>query len=157
MRFTLIKDLKQDKMMKPILSGLLIFTILFLLADMLTKHYTFGILAPDIHFTLYGNEEEYLDPISKASFLEYWHIEIFFIMLVLLSLSAVFIRLCQNNIKNMIILNTVLIAALSSLIFLVLAYFVSDIFIYAYSISLILWHVLALYMAFFSLWNLLRV
>ena len=153
MRFTLIKDLKQDQMMKPILSGLLLFTFLYLLSDILVKHYSFGVSIHDVTLSLFGNEDEFLDPMSKASFLEHWHIEIFFIMMILLSLSAVFIRLCTSKI-NMLILNVTLIASILSIISLALAYFVSQGFITIYVVSFFIWHLFAIYMSIASLWNL---
>lgn len=154
MRFTLIKDIKQDKMMSPILSGLLIFTILYLISDILVKYYGFGIFPSDVYLTLFGNEEEFIDPITKSSFLEIWHMEIFFIMMILLSLSAVFIRLCKSNFINILILNIVLLSSIISIISLVLSFFISDSFILSYVFCFFIWHIGALYMAIYSLWNL---
>ncbi len=154
MRFTLIKDLRKDPMMRPILSGLLIFSIVYLIADIIVKHYGFGILPSEISMTLFGNEDEYIDPITKSTFLENWHMEIFFIMMILLSLSATFIRLCKNNTINLLILNLTLIASLVSLASLALSFFVSASFILLYTLSFLTWHLLAFYMASFSLWNL---
>lgn len=154
MKFTLIKDLKQDSLMKPILSGLLIFTLLYLIADIIVKNATIGIFITDITYSLFGNEEEFLDPMLQSTFLEFWHIEIFFIMMILLSLSAVFIRLSTMNIKNLVILNTTLLSAIVSLISIVLSYFVWDSFLAVYMISFFLWHILSFYMALISLWNL---
>lgn len=154
MKFTLIKDLKQDSLMKPILSGLLICTLLYLIADIIVKNATVGIFITDITYSLFGNEEEFLDPMLQSTFLEFWHIEIFFIMMILLSLSAVFIRLSTMNIKNLVILNTTLLSAIVSLISIVMSYFVSDSFLIVYVISFFLWHILSFYMALISLWNL---
>ncbi len=154
MKFTLIKDLKQDPMMKPILSGLLLFTILYLIVDIIIKHYNFGILPSSISITLFGSEEEFIDPITKSSFLEVWHTDIFFIMMILLSLSATFIRLTTNNTINLLILNITLISSILSLITLALSFFVSSSFILLYSLSLFTWHLLALYMSISSFWKL---
>ncbi|MDQ7046016.1 MAG: hypothetical protein Q9M32_08905 [Sulfurimonas sp.] len=154
MRFTLIKDLKQDALMKPILSGLLIFTLLYLLADVFVKQYTLGLFYDEIFLNLFGNEEEFLDPMLKSSFLEFWHIEIFFIMMLLLTLSAVFIRLYSNTSFNLLVLNTMLLSALLCIISIALSFFASEVFIHIYIISFFIWHILALYMSIYSLWNL---
>lgn len=156
MKFTLIKDLRKDSMMRPILLGLLSFTLVYLIADIIVKYYNFGVLPSTVNMTLFGSEEEFLDPITKASFLEFWHIEIFFIMMILLSLSAIFIRLCTNNTTNLLILNITLIASITSLLSLALSFFASSSFIYIYIFSFYIWHILALYMSGFSIWNLLR-
>ena len=154
MKFTLLKSIRQDILMRPILLGLLLFTLAYLIADIFVKYSSFGIFSSQIHQTLFGNEDEFLDPINKAAFLEFWHMEIFFIMMILLSLSAVFIRLCASSTPNLWLLNILLITALTALVSLVLAFFISSYFIDIYVFSFFTWHLIALYMALFSLWNL---
>lgn len=154
MRFTLIKDLSKDNTMRPILTGLLIFTLFYLVSDILVKHLNFGIFPDTIHLTLYGDENQYIDPLSKASFLEFWHVEIFFMMMILLTLSAIFIRLLKHSAYKIIITNIVMISAILSLILLALSYFVSDTFIPLYAICFFTWHIFAIYMALISIWNL---
>lgn len=156
MKFTLVKDLRQDPAMRPILSGLLIFTLFYLVVDIIVKHYNFGIFPSSVFITLFGNEEEYIDPITKSVFLEFWHTEIFFIMMILLSLSAVFVRLNQSNTTNIFILNITLLSSMLSLLSLILSFFVTDSFILVYIISFFLWHAFAFYMALYSLWKLYR-
>ena len=154
MKFTLLKDLKQDVLMKPILSGLLIFTLLYIVSDIFVKQATIGIILSDISNNLFGNEDEFLDPMLLSSFLEFWHIEIFFIMMVLFTLSAIFIRLSTMNTTNMLILNITLLSALASLICFALSYFVSKEFLFIYIAGFYTWHILSFYMAITSLWKL---
>jgi len=138
--------------MRPILTGLLLFTLLYIISDFFVKYSSFGLLPHAIELTLFGSEEEFLDPITKASFLEFWHIEIFFLMMILLTLSAVFARLSSKS--RILITNIVMISAFVSLVSLALAFFASKIFIWLYVISFFLWHIFASYMALFSLWKL---
>ena len=154
MRFTLIKDLKQDSMMRPILSGLLLFTLLYLVSDIFVKNFSFGIFEESIKTTLFGNEDEFLDPLTTSSFLEFWHMEIFFTMMILLTLSAVFIRLSGAKGFNIIIVNAVMVSALISLVTLVLSFFVNAAFIQLYVLSFFMWHICAIYMSLYSLWRL---
>lgn len=154
MKFLLLKSIKQDKMMKPILSGLLFFVILYIFSDVLVHYYGFGILLEDVTYTLLGNEEEFLDPISTSSFLEHWHIQIFFIMMLVFTLSAIFIRLCSTSKVNLFVLNIFLFSSLLSIIFLALSYFTLSLFISFYIFFFFLWHILALYMSLYSLWSL---
>jgi len=153
-RFTLVKDLKKDKTMRPILNGLTLFTLLYLITDIFVKHSSFGVFARDVSLTLFGSEEEFIDPLTQASFLEFWHMEIFFMMMILLTLSAVYIRLSQKSSLRLFILNIVMIFAISSLLSLVLSYFVSPLFVYLYTFSYLLWHIVAIYMSLYSLWYL---
>lgn len=154
MRFTLIKDLKQDSMMKPILSGLLIFILIYLISDIFVKASSFGISLDAVTTTLFGNEDEFIDPISTASFLEFWHMEIFFIMMILLTLSSVFIRLSNSSRYKIIVLNLVMISALLSLISLVLSFFLTPEFLVIYLVSFFTWHLSAIYMVLYSLFKL---
>lgn len=151
MRFTLIKDLKQDRMMRPILTGLIVFTLLYLISDIFVKSLSFGIHEESIRTTLFGNEDEFLDPITRSAFLEFWHMEIFFIMMILLTLSAVFIRLSGAKGFHIIIVNAVMISALISLVALLLSFFVNATFIELYVLSFFLWHICAIYMSLYSL------
>lgn len=154
MRFTLIKDLKKEDSMRPILSGLLIFISLYLMADIFVKHLSFGISLSSIKSTLFGNEEEFLDPITQSSFLEFIHTEIFFIMMILLTLSTVFIRISKSTKRNFIIMNVTMISAIISLIALALSYYLSSYFIVVYITTFFIWHILSLYMSIYSFWKL---
>jgi len=150
-RFTLINNIKQDSAMRLILSALLIFISMYLISDIFVKYSSFGITGSAVKLTLFGSEAEYIDPISKASFLEFWHTEIFFIMMLLLTLSAVFVRLVK---KSILVLNIVMISAIISIIALALSYFMSPLFISIYIATFFLWHASALYMTLYSLWRL---
>ena len=154
MRFTLLKKLEHDTAMRPIMSALLLFMALFLLSDILLKEANFGLFTAAIERTLFGNEEEYVDPISRAIFLEMIHTEIFFMMMILLTLSAIFGRVMVKSSLNVVLLNVLMLSALSSLFALVLAYFYSKLFVGVYVVSFFLWHLLAFYMLTYSLWRL---
>lgn len=151
MKFTLIKDLKQDSMMKPILSVFLFFTLLYLVSDIFVKNSGFGVFPSAVKSTMFGNEQEFLDPISKASFLEFWHVEIFFIMMIIFTLSAVYIRLSKASRSAIVVVNLMMISALASLISLPISYFFNPIFINMYVATFFIWHILALFSSLYSL------
>ncbi|HIC11885.1 MAG TPA: hypothetical protein EYO75_00630 [Sulfurimonas sp.] len=154
MRFTLIKDLKQDITMKPLLNGLLIFMLMYLIADIFVIDTTLGLLVEDIKMTLFGNIDEYIDPIDKSVFLEYIHGEIFFMMMILLTLSTVYARLCSIKNYSIIIINILMLSALLALISLAISYFYAPSFLSVYVLSYFIWHITAFIMALHSLWNL---
>jgi len=153
-RFTLIKDLKQDKSMRPILSGLLLFTLIYLLSDVYVTKLTLGLLSEQVQTTLFGDVDEFLDPISRASFLEYIHMQIFFMMMLVLTLSAIYIRMTNKKAYSLIVVNLLMLSVLVTLITLGLSYFVDAIFIDLYLFSFFTWHIVALYMSLSSLWSL---
>ena len=140
--------------MRPILTGLLIFIFFYLISNMMVKHFNFGVLPSTVLLTLFGDEEQYIDPLSTASFLEFWHMEIFFIMMLLLTLSAVFIRIAKNSNLKIILINTLMLSSLVSLVSLLASFFVSSVFVYLYSSLFVLWHIVAIYMVLYSLWKL---
>lgn len=152
MKFTVIKNLQKDSAMSLILKGFLFFILLYIVSDIFVMKSSFGISADAVSSTLFGSEEAYIDPINESSFLEFWHTQIFFIMMILLTLSAVFIRVAKRS-RN-IITNILMISALISLVSLPFAFYTSKFFIDIYVISYFLWHLVAIYMIFYSFWKL---
>jgi len=154
MKFTLVKDIKGDTLMRPILGGLLLFILLFLSADILLKNDHIGLTQTALTQTLFGNEEEYIEPVTEHFLLEIMHSDIFFMMMTLLTLSAVYARLCQNKTIRIVNINATMISALLTILFLPLAYYLSEYFILPYIIAFYSWHILALFMAIASLYYL---
>ena len=152
MKFTLVKNIQKDSAMSLILKGFLVFILLYLVSDILVMNSSFGITVDTITTTLFGNEEEYIDPINEASFLEFWHTQIFFVMMILLTLNAIFIRVANRS--RVINTNILMISAITSLISLVLAYYVSNFFVNVYMWSYFIWHAMAAYMIVYSFWKL---
>ncbi len=140
--------------MKPLLNGLLLFIFLYLLFDVFVKSHTMGLSVSSVSATLFGNADEFLDPMNKSVFLEFVHMQIFFLMMILLTLSAVFVRLLHQKRNTILVLNIVMLFALLSPIALVAAYFYSTEFVGIYLFAFFTWHTLALYMTLTSLWEL---
>ncbi len=140
--------------MKPLLNGLLLFIFLYLIFDVFVKSHTMGLSIKTVSTTLFGNADEFLDPMNKSVFLEFIHMQIFFLMMILLTLSAVFVRLLHQKRNTILVLNIVMLFALLSPIALVAAYFYSTEFVGIYLFAFFTWHTLALYMTLASLWEL---
>ena len=140
--------------MRPLLGGLLLFILLFLSADILLKNEQIGLTPSHLSQTLFGNEEEYIEPVTEHFLLELIHSDIFFMMMTLLTLSAVYARLCQNRSMRVVNINATMITALLSILFLPLAYYLSAHFILPYIITFYSWHILALFMSMASLFYL---
>lgn len=154
MRFTLLKNLKQESAMKPIMVSLLVFMLLYLILDLFVKEANFGLSYNSVLSTLYGDEDEFIDPMSKALFLEFIHVEIFLTMMVLLTLNAIFARFIKESRLNFYAIHGVMISALLSFISLGIAYFFSPTVVHLYIFTFFLWHGFAFYMILFSLWKL---
>ncbi len=157
MRFTLVKDLRTDALMRPLIGGLLLFTLLFLLFDVWHKIDQIGLLPTDVITFLYGNEEEFIEPITQSSLLEIIHMDTFFAMMILLTLSAVYARLSDSTSRKMIMINLSMIGAIFGIISLPLAYFLHPLFIYLWLLCFWVWHMIAFGMCIESLWKLYRL
>ena len=140
--------------MKPILSGLLLFTLIYLLSDIYFTKLSLGLLSEQIQTTLFGDVDEFLDPISRASFLEYIHMQIFFMMMLVLTLSTVYIRMTNKKTYSLVVVNLLMMSALLTLLTLGLSYFLNAVFINFYVFTFFTWHIVALYMSLSSLWSL---
>ena len=151
MRFMLVKDLRSDTLMRPLLGGLLLFIALFLLGDVLLKREFIGLDTATVSATLSGDEAAFVEPLSPFSLLEHLHTDIFFIMMTLLTLSAVCARLCRRKRLATVAVHLVMLSALGAVVFLALAYFIGAFFILPWLASFWLWHALALFMAVASL------
>ncbi len=154
MKFTVVKDVKNDSLMRPLLGGLLLFILLFLPADILLKSNHIGLTVSTLSQTLYGNEEAYIEAASEHFLLELMHSDIFFMMMTLLTLSAVYARLCQNRSLRLVNINATMITALLTVVLLPLAYYVSASFILPYIVAFYTWHLLAIMMTLASLFYL---
>ena len=140
--------------MKPLINGLLTFMLLYFMADTFVTKMTLGLYSSQITQTLFGNMDEFIDPMDSSVFLEYIHGQIFFMMMILLTLSAVYARLCSKKSYSMLLINALMISALLSLITLALTYFINANFLNLYILTYFLWHTLAFTMALHALWNL---
>ena len=140
--------------MSNILKGLLLAILLYLISDFLVKYFTIGLSLNALNLSLFGNEEEFVDAMSQSVLLEFWHTEIFFIMMILLTLSAIYIRVVSQVKNYKLTLNTVMISALLSLVSLPLSFYISSDFLYIYVASYFVWHLGAIKMSLRSLWYL---
>ncbi len=157
MRFTLVKDLRTDVLMRPIIGGLLLFTLLFLIFDVWHTSEKIGMIPTKVATFLYGNEEEFVEPVTQTSLLEIIHMDTFFAMMTLLTLSAVYARLSNSNSRKMVMINLAMISAIIAIISLMSAFLVHHFFLYVWLGCFSIWHVVAFGMGIESLWKLYRL
>ncbi|WP_457747446.1 hypothetical protein [Sulfurimonas sp.] len=154
MRFTLIKDLKKENSMRYILNALLLFIVLYLTLDIYVKYLTIGLTPQLLSASLYGDENEFLDPMPLSVFLEFIHVEIFFMMILLLTLSAIYIRTQYKKKFAPFLLHLTSLSAIFSIFSVTVAFFLSSAMIYLYIICFYIWHFSALFISLSSLRNL---
>jgi len=141
-------------MMKPLLNALLLFIFIYIIFDIFVKSHTMGLSFAQVNTTLFGNADEFLDPMNKAVFLEFIHTQIFFIMMLLLTLCAIFIRLLHHKQNTLLLMNLLMLCGLLAPLMLFGAYFYTPKFIPIYLFAFFSWHFIAFYMTLASLWEL---
>ncbi len=154
MKFTLNNDHQASRLMNTLLSGLMVFILLFLVTDLIVKTYHYGFTTDAIATMLYGNEEEFIEPLPFASLLEGVHADIFFAMMTLLTLGAVYGRTGRSKRLRIILVNLMMLTALTAMIAPVLAYVHSAFWITVWIITAVSWHAIAMLVALIALWRL---
>ncbi|MEA1920195.1 MAG: hypothetical protein U9N52_10170 [Campylobacterota bacterium] len=147
-------DHQANRLMNTLLTGLLLFILLFLSADLLLKAQHYGYTLSQVESTLYGNEELFIDPLPLLSLLQGIHADIFFAMMILLSIGAVYGRVGRSKRLRIILINLTMFSALIALLAPFLALYLHKVWIFFWIFSSLLWHVLAIAISFVSLWRL---
>lgn len=151
MKFTLTKNIRKDTLLKPLLSGLLLFTLLFVIIDYLNSSALLGNSYTTLYSTLHGNEEEFIEPLLPSTLLESVHMNTFFLMMISITLCAVAGRLITNSFYSQIIVHVIMLSALLELSALLGAYYLSAVFIVFYLIGFYVWHLTTLCLTFICL------
>ena len=152
MKFLATKELKDNSFLRYLLYGLLGFSILFLILDLVIHHLQIGLLFTDALATVLGDEEAFIEPILIESLLLTIHIDLFFSMLLLLILASIYIRVSKENQPPKILLHGLFLSALLAPIFLLIGYFTGAFGVFAWVVLFIIWHLLALTISFKSLY-----
>jgi hypothetical protein len=150
-RFTLVKELRSDVLMRPLLSGMLLFASVFLIADIFLKRDHIGLDRATLSNTLYGNEEEFIEPVTEHFILELLHSDIFFMMMTLLTLAAVYARVCPLKRVAVVVINIVMVVGIADIVLLALAYYRGSGYLLPWLAAFWTWHGGALFMALASL------
>lgn len=121
---------------------------IYLVLDLILHSYVVGSDIASIKSTLFGSSETFEEPILIDSLLLQVHIDLFMTIFSLLILSSIYIRLYSQTSKIKWTIHLLFLLGLFSPIFLLLAYFLSEVFIYLWIISFLLWHVMAFILSF---------
>ena len=151
----MIKDLRHHSQMRFLLLALLFFMFFFIVGDILVKSEQLGLSVNAVNTTLIGNEAEFIEPVTASTFLEHLHADLFFMMMLLLTLSSIFLRLAPQNSLSLWTLSLLMISSILSIIFLALGFYSSTMFVAPFLLMFFTWHALALSITLYSFWKLL--
>lgn len=154
MKFLITKELKDNSLLRLLVTLLLSFFMLFLALDILIHHYQIGLNLDKAIETIIGDEDNFIEPILFDVLIERVHIDIFISMILLTLLVIIYIRVEQKP-KN-IFIHIVFLSNIFSSISFILAYFYGEIFIILWIGLFLLWHIIAFYISFFVIRELIR-
>jgi len=154
MKFTVSKDLRNNKVMRNLLIAFSTIMLLFLALDVTNKALRFGSTITDIKNSFLGNEDEFIEPLSAISALEMVHLDLFIAILLILLIGSIFMRI-DTKLKTPFLAITMLLSIISFASFLASVFF-SEAFVIISVTSFLAWHISASSMLFVSLSWLLK-
>lgn len=143
MKFLVTKDLAHSKLLAYLMGSVVIAICIYLVLDFALHSYVVGSDIASIKSTLFGNSETFEEPILIDSLVLQVHIDFFMTIFSLLILSSIYIRLYSQTSIVRWTIHGLFLSGLFSPISLLLAYFWSEVFVYLWIISFLLWHVMA--------------
>ncbi len=155
MKFLVTKDLAHSTLLTYLMSAVVCMLLLYIGFDAVLHAYVIGLDMHSVSVTLFGDAENFVEPILIDSLLLQVHIDLFMTLFTLLILSSIYIRLYSSKAMTKWIVHLLFILGMLAPVTLILAYFVSALFTAIWLMSFILWHVLASIVALMILKKLL--
>ena len=143
MKFLVTKDLAHSTLLNYLIGSVVFTILLYLGLDLLLHAYSIGLDKYSLQVTLYGDAENFIEPILIDSLLLQVHIDLFMTLFSILILSSIYIRLYSSEAMTKWIVHLLFILGILAPVMLILAYFVGTFFAAMWLISFVLWHVLA--------------
>ena len=147
MKFLVTKDLAHSTLLSYLMGSVVFAILLYLALDTVLHTYIIGLDMHSVSVTLFGDAENFVEPILIDSLLLQVHIDLFMTLFALLILSSIFIRLYSDKVMTKWIVHLLFIIGMLAPAALILAYLVSALFTAVWLIGFILWHVLAFIVA----------
>lgn len=147
MKFVISKDLEHSQLLNTLMIGVSAALFFFLLFDLILHGFTIGSDITAIKDTLYGNEEEFIEPILIDTLLLQVHIDLFMTLFTLMILSTIYIRLFSEERVTKWMIHLLFIFGLSSPLMLLGAYMGSHVLVYVWVLTLLAGHLLAIFFA----------
>jgi|GEM_PF-961928 len=147
MKFVISKDLEHSKLLNTLMMGVSLSLLFYLVFDVILHGFIVGSDIPTISNTLYGNVDEFIEPILLDTLLLQVHIDLFMSLLTLMILSTMYIRLFSEEKKTKWLIHLLFILGLVTPLMLLVAYMSSLFFVYMWILMLLAGHLLAIFFA----------
>ena len=129
------------------MAGVSVALFFYLGLDTVLHAYVIGSDMLSITNTLYGNVEEFIEPILLDSLLLQVHIDLFMSLFSIMIISSIYIRLYSDKSVTKWLMHMLFILGLLAPLFLMVAYFTSIGFVYAWLVCFGLGHLLGMGMS----------
>jgi hypothetical protein len=143
MKFLVTKDLAHSTLLSYLMGSVVFAILLYLGFDMVLHAYVIGLDMQSASVTLFGDVENFVEPVLIDSLLLQVHIDLFMTLFALLILSSIFIRLYSDKVMTKWIIHLLFSLGMLAPIALLFAYFVSASLTAIWLVSFVLWHILA--------------
>ncbi len=143
MKFLVTKDLAHSTLLSYLMGAVVFAILLYLGFDIVLHAYVIGLDMQSASVTLFGDIENFVEPILIDSLLLQVHIDLFMTLFALLILSSIYIRLYSEKVMTKWVVHLLFLTGMLAPISLILAYFVSASLTVMWLISFVMWHLLA--------------
>lgn len=155
MKFLVTKDLEHSTLLGYLMGSVVFMILLYLGFDVVLHAYIIGLDMQSISVTLFGDVENFVEPVLIDSLLLQVHIDLFMTLFAVMILASVYIRLYATKAKTKWVVHLLFILGILAPVALLLAYFVSEAFMLIWLVSFLLWHLLGAMVAIMILKKLL--
>jgi len=146
MKFLVTKELAYSSLLKNLVVGVCIALFFYFMLDVLLHGYIIGFTFEEMNSTLYGNAEEFIEPILIDSLLLQVHIDLFMSLLAVMMIASIYIRLFSTQKMTKWLVHTLFLLSLLSPMILIFAYLTSKIAVFIWIVCFVLGHLLAMIM-----------
>ena len=147
MKFLVTKDLAHSTLLSRLMLGVCVALFFYLGLDVLLHGYVLGADMTSIQNTLYGNTEEFIEPILIDTLLLQVHTDLFMSLFSILIIASIYIRLYSSQTITKWLVHFLFILGLLAPLSLVIAYFTSMGIVYVWLATFILGHFLGMWMS----------
>ena len=155
MKFLVTKDLEHSTLLSYLMGSVVFMILLYLTFDVVLHAYVIGLDMHSISVTLFGDVENFVEPVLIDSLLLQVHIDLFMTLFAVMILASIYIRLYSSRSMTKWTVHLLFILGILAPTALLLAYFVSESFMFIWLISFLLWHFLGSIVAMIILKKLL--
>jgi len=155
MKFLLNKDLEYSTLIRNLMAGVVFALFFFFLLDIGLHAYVLGLDVPTLSTTLFGNPDEFIEPILIDTLLLQVHIDLFMALFSLMIVASIYIRFHSQKVMTKWLVHALFLLGLLTPVLLMIAYFTNVWFVTMWLVTFILGHLLAMWMSLLILKRLL--